>query len=150
MFILSFYFETYFSFNKFSIVLSRCYLSNTNVFLFGYFGVGKTFFAKGFLGDILNHKYDINSSSFSKINVFFLNNTNFYHFDFYDFLKLNKRYIKNVKALHEENFFCLIEWGNNIISRINPDLLIYIYFNSFYSRFVILKSYNINILKLFL
>lgn len=147
MFVIPFYFNNYFAFNKFSIVLSRCYLLNTNIFLFGYFGVGKTFFSKGFLGEVLNYNYDVNSSSFSKVNVFFLNNTYFYHFDCYD--SLSSRNI-DFKILCEENFFSLVEWGDKLMSKISPDLLIYIYFYSFYSRVVILKSYNINFLKLFL
>jgi tRNA A37 threonylcarbamoyladenosine biosynthesis protein TsaE len=147
MFVIPFYFNDYFAFNKFSIVLSRCYLLNTNIFLFGYFGVGKTFFSKGFLGEVLNYNYDVNSSSFSKVNVFFLNNTYFYHFDCYD--SLSSRNI-DFKILCEENFFSLVEWGDKLMSKISPDLLIYIYFYSFYSRVVILKSYNINFLKLFL
>lgn len=150
MFVLSFYFDSYLSFNKFSKLLSRCYLLNTNIFLFGCFGVGKTFFSKGFFGEILSYKYDINSSSFSKINVFFLNNTFFYHFDFYDLFKINNINMNIFNNLCSENFFLIIEWGNKLISNINPDIYIYIYFNSFYSRFVVLKSYNINILKLFL
>lgn len=147
MFVIPFYFNDYFAFNKFSIVLSRCYLLNTNIFLFGYFGVGKTFFSKGFLGEVLNYNYDVNSSSFSKVNVFFLNNIYFYHFDCYD--SLSSRNI-DFKILCEENFFSLVEWGDKLMSKISPDLLIYIYFYSFYSRVVILKSYNINFLKLFL
>lgn len=147
MFIMPFYFNNYLDFNKFSIVLSRCHLLNTSIFLFGYFGVGKTFFSKGFFGEVLNYKYDVNSSSFSKVNVFFLNNTYFYHFDCYD--SLNSSNI-DFKILYEENFFSLVEWGDKIMSKINPDIFIYIYFYSIYSRVVILKSYNINFFKLFL
>lgn len=150
MFVMPFYFNNYLTFNKFSIILSRCYLLNTSVFLFGYFGVGKTFFSKGFLGEVLNYKYDINSSSFSKVNIFFLNNTYFYHFDCYNsFNSFNSNNV-NFKLLYEENFFSLVEWGDKFISKISPDLLIYIFFYSFYSRVVILKSYNINFFKLFL
>lgn len=150
MFSFSFHFKDCVSFNKFSIILSRCYLFNTIVFLTGDFGVGKTFFSKGFLGDILNYNYNINSSSFSKVNVFFLNNICFYNSDFYDFVSFREADMKLFKYLHSENFFLLVEWGENLLSKIIPDIYIKIFFNSYSSRFVLIKSNHINFFKLFL
>jgi tRNA A37 threonylcarbamoyladenosine biosynthesis protein TsaE len=150
MFSIYFYFKDYVSFNKFSIILSRCYLLNTAIFLLGNFGVGKTFFSKGLLGEILNYKYTINSSSFSKVNVFFLNGMCFYHVDFYDFVRPYDVDVKLFKFLSDENFFLLTEWGEKLLYKITPDIYVYIFFYSIFSRFVIIKSYNINIIKLFL
>ncbi|HIH2763749.1 MAG TPA: tRNA (adenosine(37)-N6)-threonylcarbamoyltransferase complex ATPase subunit type 1 TsaE [Candidatus Azoamicus sp.] len=150
MFSLSFYFNDYISFNRFSVILSRCYLFNTVIFLVGDFGVGKTFFSKGFLGDILNYNCNINSSSFSKVNVFFLNDVCYYHSDFYDFISFKEANIKLFRYLYSENFLLLVEWGEKLLSEIIPDICINIFFYSFSSRCILIKSKRIDILKLFL
>lgn len=138
------------SFNKFSIILSRCYLFNTIIFLVGDFGIGKTFFSKGFLGNILDYNYNISSSSFSKVNVFFLNDVCFYHSDFYDFISFEDVDSKLSACLDEKKKFLLVEWGEKLIKKIEPDLCIYIYIYTFSSRIIIIKSKHIDILKLFL
>lgn len=150
MFCTSFFFKDYISFNKFSIILSRCYLFNTVIFLIGDFGVGKTFFSKGFLGDILGYNYNVSSASFSKVNVFFLNNMCFYHSDFYDIFSFEDVESKLFNVVYKENFFLLVEWGEKLLSKISPDLCIYIHVYSFSSRIIIIKSKYVNLLKLFL
>ena len=150
MFSAVFFFDNYISFNKFSIILSRCYLFNTVIFLVGDFGIGKTFFSKGFLGNILDYNSNISSSSFSKINVFFLNDVCFYHCDFYDFASFDNIDSKLFTCLDEKRIFLLVEWGEKLLQKIVPDLCVYIFFYNFSSRVVIIKSKHIDVLKLFL
>lgn len=150
MFSTYFYFNDYATFNRFSIILSRCYLFNTMLFLFGNFGVGKTFFSKSFLGDILNYKYIVNSSSFSKVNVFFLNDMCFYHIDLYNFISFSDIDFKLLNFLYDDGFFLLAEWGEKLLPRITPDIYVHIFFYSFFSRIVFIRSSSIDVVKLFL
>jgi tRNA threonylcarbamoyl adenosine modification protein YjeE len=150
MFRAIFFLNDYLSYNKFSIILSRCYLFNTVIFLVGDFGSGKTFFSKGFLGNILDYNYNISSSSFSKVNVFFLNDICFYHSDFYDFISFEDVDSKLFTFLDEKKKFLLVEWGEKLLKKIVPDLCVYIYFYTFSSRIIIIKSKHIDVSKLFL
>lgn len=146
----SFYLKDKKSMNEFSKILSRVYLFDTIIFLIGKFGVGKTFFTKGLLNELLNYNVFIKSPSYSFVDIYFFNDIFIGHCDFYRINKISEFDDMFFNLNLNNKFFLLIEWGEKIFNRLQtPDICIYIFCYSFLDRIVILRSKTVNFNKLF-
>lgn len=75
----------------------------------GTLGMGKTFFAKEFIGSLLDEKEEVTSPTFNLLNIYDTKLGEIFHFDLYR--------LKNEDELENIGFFdaikngiCLIEW----------------------------------------
>lgn len=79
------------------------------ILLSGTLGVGKTFFAKAFVNELLEKKVDVVSPTFNLLKVYNAKEFDIYHFDLYRMKKVEELYeIGFEDALHDG--VCLIEW----------------------------------------
>lgn len=143
---LVFYANNDYYMSKLGNIFSRLYVFNTFIFLFGDFGVGKTFFSRSFYCDLFDCKFFLKSASFSIIESYFLNDLYFYHVDFYRLCNINDF----DKTFFDKKIVLLAEWVDKMFMRtIFPDICVYIFFYSFFDRIILIKSKYIDFNKLF-
>ncbi len=109
----------------------------------GCIGVGKSFFCRRLIFNLLKNKNIlINSPSYNIINEYKYNKCFIYHMDFYNIK--NKYDFYNIEIYkYFDNNICLIEWSDKFINLLPIcDLYFNFYFINLYKRFIYIKSFT--------
>jgi tRNA threonylcarbamoyladenosine biosynthesis protein TsaE len=137
-------------FRIFSTILSNIYMDNNLIFLFGNIGVGKTFFSKVFIGNIIKFSKIIKSPTFSLMETYKINDKAIYHFDFFNIKNIFILKKLNLDIIFNNCVFSLLEWSNKFYSCLpNPSHIFIFLSYSDFNRIIIMQSDFLNFNKLF-